>query len=271
MKISIITATRYRAKKLAQTAMRSLLAQTNKNFEWILINDGGCIETEALVATTFFPFKITYQEMQHPSSGFGLCHARNLGLELAKGDIIAYLDDDNSIHPNYIESIANSFKNNPNLKYCLPLQNRRRDIINDNVVIKGKPFISPICKTLSALIDQRELFDSNGFAHLKYNAPRWNPNYKIFCDYEYLLQCIDNWSADCFQILSQVLINYIQTNEGIIGKSKYTEWIAELKNILNTADRYFVLNTQAQQSLAQLINRYKKLSLKNNSVAAFVN
>ncbi|WP_143874362.1 glycosyltransferase [Nostoc sp. 'Peltigera malacea cyanobiont' DB3992] len=43
MKLSIITATYNRPEKLSTIAPKSLLNQTDHNFEWIIINDGGTV------------------------------------------------------------------------------------------------------------------------------------------------------------------------------------------------------------------------------------
>ncbi len=131
------------------------------------------------------------------------------------------------------------------------------------------PFISPKFGDIEALIEQKDLFDSNGFVHPRDNAPSWNPEYKIFCDYEYFLQCLDNWSADSFQILPTVLVNYVQTSEGIIGQSKYSEWVAELKGIAK-GDQYKVLDANLKSSLDRLSEKYKRLSSKCDTIQAFV-
>ena len=96
MKVSIITATYNRPEKLSAIALPSLLNQTDKNFEWVVINDGANPQTREIIHTLSLDFPIVYLEIAHPSSGFGLCYARNLGIESATKDLISYLDDDNT-------------------------------------------------------------------------------------------------------------------------------------------------------------------------------
>ena len=197
MKLSLITATHKRPQKLSQKALPSVLKQSHSNFEWIVVNDGGCPETRELIKSQRTQFQLNYLEMTHPPTGFGLCHARNLGLKAASGELIAYLDDDNSFCPDFVEKILEVFERNPQLKCCLPQQNRCRTLISNGIVVKpGQPFISPSREAdVSALIRQEELFDSNGFVHHRDGAPYWNPQYRIFCDYEYFLQCLSLWGG----------------------------------------------------------------------------
>lgn len=49
MKLTVITVTHKRAKKLASVALPSILAQTVKSFEWIIVNDGRDIATRDLI------------------------------------------------------------------------------------------------------------------------------------------------------------------------------------------------------------------------------
>lgn len=91
VKLTLITATHNRAKKLASITLPSVLAQKNRNFEWVIVNDGCDAATREIVAAIQADFALTYLEMDHPTSGFGLCHARNLGLEAASAEIVAYL------------------------------------------------------------------------------------------------------------------------------------------------------------------------------------
>lgn len=60
-----------------------------------VINDGGNQKTKDVIVDTNAHFPIAYLEIEHPSTGFGLCSAPNLGLGAATGDIVTYLDDDN--------------------------------------------------------------------------------------------------------------------------------------------------------------------------------
>lgn len=156
------------------------MRQTHFDFEWIVVNDGGDSATRDLIAQTQLPCSVRYLEMPHPESGFGLCHARNLGLASATGELVAYLDDDNAIAPEFVAATLQFFDQHPTVMCSMTQQWRWRDQVEGNRLIRsGVPFVSPSATaTINDLLTQRELFDSNGFTHRRQNTQQWNPNYR---------------------------------------------------------------------------------------------
>jgi glycosyltransferase involved in cell wall biosynthesis len=141
-KLSIITVTRTRPHLLLN-AIESLRSQTCQDFEWIVINDGVDIPTRNLVHNHPLSF-YTYLEMAHPAKGFGLSIGRNRGLVVAEGEIVTYLDDDNTFKPNFVAETIAFFDTHPQMNYSMPIQQRRREVLRDGVVVKrGKEFFSP--------------------------------------------------------------------------------------------------------------------------------
>lgn len=281
-KISIITVTRNRAFLLKTKALASLQQQTNLSFEWIVINDGADLETKELIeqVEASFNFNFTYREMPHPKIGFALCHGRNLGIELAQNELVVYLDDDNALYPNFTAQMTDFMKANPEIRFALPLQKRNRQVWHNGAVVsQGKDFISPKANSsIDDLICHRELFDSNGFTHYRIEAPLWNPNYRVYCDYEYFLQCLSSWICDRvanvqqrFAINPLPLVEYIQSNQGIIGQSDYESWANELRQILANYQDYQLLvnNPEYLQSLKSLKDKYLKKYCSGLNLPAF--
>ncbi|HEY9799534.1 MAG TPA: glycosyltransferase family A protein [Leptolyngbyaceae cyanobacterium] len=270
MKISIITATYNRPQTLYTIALKSLLNQTDQDFEWVIINDGCNRQTREIIATLQVPFSLAYAEIEHSSNAFGLCYARNTGLNIATGNLITYLDDDNSLEPEFIAATKHFFKQYNFVRYSMAIQNRRRDVIRQGKIIRSsKVFLSPNnpnC-TFDELVNQQEIFDSNGFTHYYDSALEWNPNYRIFADYEFILQCATRYGASKFKINPQVLVNYIQSSQGVIGCSNYGQWAEELKQIIHSASSYSLKPNQIEQ-LEQLVRMCT--SKANNRPQAFI-
>lgn len=271
IKLTLITATRNRAEKLASVALPSVLAQTNRDFKWVIVNDGRDVATREIVAAIQADLAIAYLEMEHPTAGFGLCHARNLGLAAAEGEIVAYLDDDNTLAQDFVGETLKFFQDNPALKCSMVQQSRRRDVVRNGKVNKrGKPFVAPSAHTdTRALIRQEELFDSNGFAHYRQDAPQWNPEYRIFADYEYFLQCVSLWGCSSFKLNPQILVNYVQSSDGVIGKSNYQSWATELQAIYERKEQYSVLQQLNLQFFSELIRKYESKHHQGRSLPAF--
>lgn len=269
-KISIITVTRFRPQLIVR-AISSLQAQTDRDFEWIIINDGGDVATEELVFNSKFNCSISYCEMPHPANGFGLAHGRNRGLEMAQGEIVTYLDDDNILKPNFVSETISLFEAHFQVSYSMPVQQRRRDVIEAGIVVKrGKEFFSPSFDcSIEELIRHQQLVDSNGFCHRANTQLSWNPELRIYLDYEFLLCCVDLWGREKFAIDPVVLVNYIQTNQGIIGKSNYLDWARELEWILDRHHLYPCLNEGDVLALKLLKDKYLSQHQQTQQIAAF--
>lgn len=242
-----------------------MLQQSRLDFEWVIINDGKDEATRHLIQSTPFPFSHQYLEIDHPVEDFGLCIARNLGIEIASSNYVCYLDDDNSFRPTFIATVLNWIEQYPHSRFILPQQWRRRDVIKNGQIIKqGKPFISPSADaTLNDLVSQKALFDSNGFVHRQINSLCWNPHYRVFSDYEFFLQCLSQCNptqGEDFLIKPEVLINYIQTTDGIIGQSGYGDWANELQQLYENRLAYSMLGEEWANWMPQAIEKYQQKS-----------
>lgn len=97
-KVSVITPTLNRAKLLPD-AIRSVLKQTLKDWEHIIIDDGSSDNTEDVVRK-FIDHRIVYVNRFKQS---GISATRNLGLRLASGKYIAFLDSDDLLTPDSLK------------------------------------------------------------------------------------------------------------------------------------------------------------------------
>lgn len=103
--VSVIIPTKDRPHLLAQ-ALQSLQYQSYQRFEAVVVNDGGC-EIGNLVDFYSRHFDVVY--VRHPHST-GAAAARNTALRLSKGDIIAYLDDDDYFLSSHLETVVDALK-----------------------------------------------------------------------------------------------------------------------------------------------------------------
>ena len=105
---SLILPTRNRAWCISR-AITSVLAQTHRNFELIIIDDGSTDGTEQTVAQEFSgqlaEGRLKYIRLQE---NVGVCNARNIGISYAKNPWIGYVDSDNFVRPYYLSMMANA-------------------------------------------------------------------------------------------------------------------------------------------------------------------
>jgi glycosyltransferase involved in cell wall biosynthesis len=105
--VSVVLPTRDRAAFLPR-AIASVHAQTYPHWELLVVDDGSVDETPAMLAGIADTRVRTFR-----SDGAGVCGARNVALPRARGEIIAYLDDDNLMHPGWLKAVAWGFEQRP--------------------------------------------------------------------------------------------------------------------------------------------------------------
>ena len=101
--ISIIVPA-YNVEKFLPECIQSIVKQTYKNFELILVNDGST-DLSGEICDSFaqndFRIKVVHQENK------GLVNARKSGLQISTGKYVLYIDGDDYVESNFCESLIN--------------------------------------------------------------------------------------------------------------------------------------------------------------------
>ncbi|WP_199120910.1 glycosyltransferase family A protein [Pedobacter sp. ASV28] len=108
-KISVIIPV-YNGEKFIKETIKSVLDQTHKNFEIILVNDGSSDSTLSEIQE--FVNESNFTLINTKNSGASA--AKKLGLVHATGDYIQYLDADDLLSPEKFEVQIKCLKNSPN-------------------------------------------------------------------------------------------------------------------------------------------------------------
>jgi glycosyltransferase involved in cell wall biosynthesis len=109
--ISVVVASRDRGPRLRR-AIGSVLAQSYSRWELVVVDDGSGDETPEVLGSLGAP---NLRVVRTDRLGVGA--ARNRGLAEATGDIVAYLDDDNLMHPDWLRSVAWAFARAPDTRF----------------------------------------------------------------------------------------------------------------------------------------------------------
>ena len=107
--ISIVICTYNRAKYL-DNGINSVLNQTFKDWELIVVDDGSQDNTFEVVNTYVQKFNnIRYFKHQNKKQ----CYAKNAGIQASFGKYITFLDSDDAYQPNHLESRIEYMKLHP--------------------------------------------------------------------------------------------------------------------------------------------------------------
>ena len=213
MKISIITVV-YNNKETIKDAIESVLSQTYKNIEYIIIDGGSNDGTIDIIRSYGNKIDVFISEPDN-----GLYDAMNKGIKLSTGDVIGILNsDDFYVNKFVIEKAANKFKETNcdslygDLVYV--------DYNNTNKVIrywKSRPFENNLFQKgwhppHPTFFVKKEIYDKYGLFDL---------NFKIAADYEIMLRFLEKYK------ISSIYIPEVLVKMRIGGKSNKS-----LKNIL---------------------------------------
>lgn len=115
----------YNGASTIEFALKSLLAQTYKNWICVIVNDGSNDNTKQILDSLLDPrFKV-----YHLPKNMGRGYARQFALEHAEGDFLTYLDADDFFHTEKIEK-----------QVSILLKDNDLDLVSTEVLIFGNNY-----------------------------------------------------------------------------------------------------------------------------------
>ena len=92
----------YNTDKFLSECIKSILAQSYRNIEVILVDDGSTDNSNAICKDFFVADRrvILVRQKNH-----GVSTARNRGIDIACGDFVTFIDADDTIHRDYIKNL----------------------------------------------------------------------------------------------------------------------------------------------------------------------
>ena len=106
----------YGVEKYISQCLDSVINQSYKNLEIIVVNDG-TKDRSAEIAREYAQKDNRIKVYDYENGGLSV--ARNRGLELAKGEYISFLDSDDWLHPDFYKKLADALEtNNADIAKC---------------------------------------------------------------------------------------------------------------------------------------------------------
>ena len=93
----------YNVEKYLPTCIESILKQSYRDYELILVDDGSTDACPKICDT--YAERYSFISVVHKKNG-GLSEARNVGIEVANGDYVTFIDSDDYVHPFYLECLV---------------------------------------------------------------------------------------------------------------------------------------------------------------------
>lgn len=226
----------YKAEKYLDKCVESIVNQTYKNLEIILVDDGSpdnCPKMCDDWSKRDKRIKVIHKENS------GVSSARNIGIDNSNGSFISFVDADDYVEEEYIELMYEvMIKKNSNYVCCgyKKIYSSRIEEINYNGEIKGyssKEYIK-------ALLNVQNGY---GFVHMKLinrasiGDIRFNENLLVGEDALFNIQLCNK--IDKAIIYNNPLYNYRINQNSVVRKydsnyvKKYTASMVEMKNYIN--------------------------------------
>ena len=262
-KVSIIIPVYNTGNKLCR-CLDSILAQSYKDYECIVVDDGSTDDSPAIIdeyATRDARLKVVHKE------NGGVSSARNYGLNIASGEWLVFIDSDDFLMPDHIESLMGAATDDVDL-VMTGFRFLHPDKITEHGYNAGK-YIG--IESIRKFISETEF--------LRFQVP-WDRTYRnkknlffdeelslgedrLFC-YRYLLNCKGIATIGKTTYIhdgtDETTLSY-RTYPSSMNKHRLSVFktvISDLNNHLGISRKYSLLDSYLEAIYTDLINSYCK-------------
>lgn len=233
----------YNAKKYLSNTLDSVVKQTYKNLEIILVNDGSTDNSKDICESYA---KIDKRIKVINKENGGVSSARNYGLALAKGEYISFVDSDDFLFEDMIETLVNDIQNtNAEIAVCgywHVTEKEYRNIINrikTEELTKLEALYNPVnyfySKTLMPFM-WNKIFDRRLIEKIRFDETIHYGEDYLFCAMAYMKA-----RKACYRTDKKYF--YIKRNDGLSmseGSVEFWSGYARSKRILY--DKFIEIN-----------------------------
>ncbi|PMR65931.1 glycosyl transferase [Streptococcus intermedius] len=204
--ISVVV-TCYNHENYIEQCLRSIFAQTYKNIELLVLDDGSTDKSAHIIQETLVDSPFPTQFERHEN--MGVVYTRNKALQQIKGDFFLFVDSDNYLDQDYIEKLYKT------------LQEKQADIAYTNLFdpeknsyyLQARDF-ELVSFLASNYIDNCSLIRRTAAAETEYDV---NLNHQKLEDYDFFLNLIINKHAKAVYE-PNLKLNYRVFEENSISK-----------------------------------------------------
>ncbi|MDB5223199.1 MAG: glycosyl transferase family 2 [Chitinophagaceae bacterium] len=258
----------YNAEKYIKDSVKSVLNQSWKNIEVIIVDDGSTDNTAQVVKNFTHDSRIKYTKQENK----GCSAAKNTGLNSAKGDFIQYLDADDILTADKIEEQVNAIKDDDfSIAVCRtvtfstnPVYKKSNEIDTEYIQFQGTPI--NFLLNLYGIKEKDGMIQPNAFLISRQLADKIGPwdvslSPSTDEDSEYYCRAI---LASSKVIYTPNSINFYRSNPNIISLSRR-------KNINHVIGAFKTLDKKAEHLISfENSKRVKKVIAYTYSLFIYV-
>lgn len=226
IRVTIVTVS-YNSEKTIRRTIESVLSQTYKNVEYIIIDGKSTDNTIKIVKEYEDKFNGRMRWVSEPDKG--IYDAMNKGIKMASGELVGILNSDDYYEPDAVENMVNALgteKYQILYGFMRTLRNGEEYsiAIRTHKDLRNGMISHPTCFVTKKLYDDFGMYDTR---------------YKSVADYDFMLRMFDNKDV-VFRPVYKLITNFeqggmssttaawlelveLQKNYGIITKGEYNK------------------------------------------------
>ena len=249
----------YNGERYLKESIESIINQTLKDFEFIIIDDGSTDKSNKIINS----YNDSRIKLLENNKNIGLTKSLNKGLELCKGEFIARMDADDISLPIRLEKQVNYMEKNKNVDVCgswsMTIGKRVGEIRkypSNHEEIRCQLLLNNIMCHSSVIIREKRISEGN---------IRYNPSLLYAQDFDFFVRMINDYR---FSNIPEVLIHY-RIHDNQIAEKKKNEQNLIANSIIKEQLKKLSINPSMEEleihnNLIELkINQSKDLILKS--------
>ena len=236
----------YNVEKYLDRCVQSIVSQTHKDLEIILVDDGSPDNCPAICDK--WAKKDSRIKVIHKENG-GLSDARNIGVEHASGEWVYFIDSDDYLSPDAIEKL-----------YRVALENGCEISMGRYVSVADG------IEEQNDFTNKISIYDENGF---------WEYVYSLMLENEFDISV--NFIISCNKLIKKEIVDEVKFPVGKLHEDEFVihQWVSKCKKIafLNSKLYYYVrhsdsiMGERSKQSVinaAEAFEQREKYFIDNN-------
>lgn len=225
-KVSIIVPV-YNVEKYVEKCLQTLINQTLKDIEIIVVNDGSTDDSSRIINE--YASNFSYVIKCYDKENGGLSDARNYGMQYATGDYIAFLDSDDYVDLTMYEKMYNkAIEENSDMVECdFIWEYPDRKVVDTGIIYNNKKDMITYARVVAwNKLIKREVIEK---AKVEY------PKGLRYEDIEFFYKMVPFYNKVSF--VKEPLVHYIQRDSSI--SNVQNERTKEIFEVLDNSINYY--------------------------------